>query len=133
VGAGDGDGLWLHDCDCSSVWGTLLNTVKVARCCCCCAVGLGVTSCRRHCWTSLRSASLSFLWCGLDMPLPPSQEDLGDPRLLPREAPTKGMGKRRLEAPLLPLRDSPSEGERGPQWTPQEKGQTRAAWYHHVV
>jgi hypothetical protein len=114
VGAGDGDGLWLHNCDCGSVWGMLLNAVKVARCCCCCAAGLGVTSCRRHCWTSSCSTSLSFSWHGLDMPLPPSQEDLGDPRLPLREALTKGMGKRGLEAPLLPLRDSPSEGGRGP-------------------
>ena len=67
------------------------------------------------------------------MPLLPLQEDLGDPRLLPREALTKGMGKRRLEAPLLPLQDSLSEGKRGPQRTPQEKGQTRVAWHHHVV
>ena len=49
VGAGNGDGLQLHDCDCGSARGTLLNAVKVARCCCCCAAGLGVTSCRRHC------------------------------------------------------------------------------------
>jgi len=67
------------------------------------------------------------------MPLPPSQEDLGDPGLLPREALTKGMGKHGLEAPLLLLRDSPSEGERGPQRTLQEKGQTWVAWHHHVV
>jgi hypothetical protein len=67
------------------------------------------------------------------MPLPPSQEDLGDPGLPLQEAPTKGMGKHGLEALLLPLRDSPSEGEYGPQRTPQEKGQTRVAWHHHVV
>jgi hypothetical protein len=49
VGAGDGNGLRLHDCDCGSARGTLLNTVKVARCCCCCcAARLGVTSCRRQ-------------------------------------------------------------------------------------
>jgi hypothetical protein len=67
------------------------------------------------------------------MPLLPSQEDLGDPELLLQEAPTKGMGKHRLEALLLLLRDSPSEGKCGPQQTPQEKGQMRAAWHHHVV
>jgi hypothetical protein len=40
---------------------------------------------------------------GLDMSLPLSQEDSGKPESLPREAPTEGMRKRELEAPLLLL------------------------------
>ena len=47
---------------------------------------------------------------GLDMPLPPSQEDSGEPRSPLREAPTKGMRNRGLEAPLSPPRESPYEG-----------------------
>ena len=57
---------------------------------------------------------------GLDMPLLPLQEDSGKPQSPPQDALTKGMGKCRLEAPLLPPQDSLSEGKRGPQWTPQE-------------
>jgi hypothetical protein len=52
------DGLWLHDRDCGSARGTVLNAVKMARCCCC-AAGLGVAGHRRHSWTSSHSASLS--------------------------------------------------------------------------
>jgi hypothetical protein len=58
--------------------------------------------------------------CGLDMLQPPSQEDSGEPRSSPREAPSKGMCKRGPEAPLSPPRDSPPEGKRRPQRGPQE-------------
>src|SRR6266851_4652705 len=74
MGVGDRDGLRLHDCDCGSAWGTVLNAVKMAWCCCC-AAGLRVAGCRRHCWTSLCSASLSssvaeplLLWLSLSLP-----------------------------------------------------------------
>jgi hypothetical protein len=68
------DGLRLHDRDCGSARGTVLNAVKMARCCCC-AAGLRVASCRRHSWTSLCSASLSSsvaeplpLWSSSSLP-----------------------------------------------------------------
>ena len=50
-------------------------------------------------------------WHGLNMPLPLSQEDSGEPKSPLQEALTKGMRRRGLEGPLsLPvLRDSPSE------------------------
>jgi hypothetical protein len=41
------DGLWLHDHDCGSTRGTVLNAVKMAQCCCW-AAGLGVAGHRRH-------------------------------------------------------------------------------------
>jgi hypothetical protein len=52
-------------------------------------------------------------------PLPPSQKDPGVLGTPPREALNKGMRRRGLEAPPPP-RESPSEGERGPQQAPRE-------------
>jgi len=59
-------------------------------------------------------------WLRLEKPpLPPSQKDPGVLGTPPREALNKGMRRCGLEAPPPP-RESPSEGERGPQQTPRE-------------
>ncbi len=55
-------------------------------------------------------------WHGLETPLLPlSQEDSGESRTLPREAPTEGICRCRLEALLLLLREGPSKGKCKPK------------------
>ena len=60
------------------------------------------------------------VWCRLDMLLLLSRGASGAVGMQPRDAPTEGMHRHGLKAPLRPLREGAPGGERGPNQAPQE-------------